>query len=103
VIKGVSSPARQVALCKEVILTGMSVHALEQSVKESRQAAKAGPAPVKEPLPEKTPHLIALESELRQKLACRVEIKLRAKDAGQLVIAFDTNDDFERVVAALNR
>lgn len=102
VIKGVASPARQVALCKEVILSGMSVHALEQSVKETRQAAKAG-GPAKAEVPEKTPHLIALEAELRTKLACRVEIKLKAKDAGQFVIAFDTNDDFERVMAALNR
>jgi ParB family chromosome partitioning protein len=27
-----------------------------------------------------------------------VQIKLKAKDKGQVVIAFDTNDDFERIV-----
>jgi ParB family transcriptional regulator, chromosome partitioning protein len=100
VIKGVNSAAKQIALCKEVILSGMSVHALEQSVKESRQAAKAaGAAPAKEPVP----HLVSLENDLRQKLACRVEFKLKAKDAGQIIIGFETNDDFERVLAMLNR
>ena len=45
----------------------------------------------------------ALEDELRQILATRVEIRLRAKDQGQFVIAFESNDDFERLLEVLRR
>ena len=45
----------------------------------------------------------SLENDLRQRLACRVEIKVKAKDKGQIVIGFDANDDFERIVEALQK
>ena len=41
--------------------------------------------------------------ELKQRLAVRVEIRVRAKDKGQIVIGFESNDDFERVVEALKK
>ena len=44
-----------------------------------------------------------LEDELRQRLAVRVEIKVKAKDKGQIVIGFETNDDFERILDALKK
>ena len=31
----------------------------------------------------------------------KVEIKVKAKDKGQIVIGFESNDDFERIVGAL--
>ena len=43
-------------------------------------------------------HVIAIEDELRKKLAMRVTIKLLGKDKGQVVLGFDSNDDFERLV-----
>ena len=52
---------------------------------------------------EKTAHVKGLEDELRQKLAVKVEIRLRAKDKGQIVLGFESNDDFERVLEALRR
>ena len=33
----------------------------------------------------------------------RVEIKVKAKDKGQFVIGFDSNDDFERILEALKK
>jgi hypothetical protein len=32
-----------------------------------------------------------------------VEIRVKAKDRGQFVIAFASNDDFERILEALSR
>jgi ParB family chromosome partitioning protein len=44
-----------------------------------------------------------IEDDLRQLLAVRVEIKVKAKDRGQIVIGFDSNDDFERILDALKK
>src|SRR5262249_31721697 len=102
VLKGLSDKAQQVALSKEVIAKSLSVHALEAQIKEQKEAkaaeAKGKPAPVG-----RTKHDAAIENELRQKLALRVAIKLKAKDKGQIVLTFDSNDDFERVLEVLRR
>jgi ParB family chromosome partitioning protein len=103
VLKGVAEPERQVALCKETILKNYSVHALELLVKQQRiDAGAAEPEPAREPV-EKTAHVKGLEDELRQRLAVKVEIRVKAKDRGQIVIAFDSNDDFERILDALKK
>jgi ParB family transcriptional regulator, chromosome partitioning protein len=101
VLKGVSERERQVAFCKETIMRNYSVHALELLVKQQRvEAAGAVEVAPREPLP-KTAHVKGLEDELGKRLAVKVEIRLKAKDRGQIVIAFDSNDDFERIVEAL--
>jgi ParB family chromosome partitioning protein len=99
VLKGLHDADRVVALAKETIARNLSVHALEQLAKEQKTAAAAerGDAPAKAAV-EKTTHVQAIEDELRQKLATRVQIKLKAKDKGQFVLGFDSNDDFERIV-----
>jgi ParB family chromosome partitioning protein len=83
-------------------MKGLSVQALEQAIKAMRKMQEESAQPLK-PLPEKTAHVSSMENELRQKLACRVEIKVQAKEKGQIVIAFDTNDEFERLIEALRR
>ncbi|MBY0513328.1 MAG: ParB/RepB/Spo0J family partition protein, partial [Gemmataceae bacterium] len=105
VLKGVPEPERQVALCRETMLKNYSVHALELLVKQQKlEAAQAGAARTTEAAPaEKTAHVKGIEDDLRQRLATRVEIKVRAKDKGQIVIGFETNDDFERIIDALRR
>jgi ParB family transcriptional regulator, chromosome partitioning protein len=104
VLKGIPEPDRQIALAKEAIARSLSVHALEHLAKEQREAAAAaGGETGAKAVVEKTAHVQAIEDELRQKLATRVQIKLRAKDKGQVVIGFDTNDDFERIVETFRR
>ena len=107
VLKGVPEAERQVALCRETIMKNYSVHALELLVKQQRLEAATGgtrprPAPRRE-LVEKTAHVKGMEDELRQRLAVKVEIRVKAKDKGQIVIAFDSNDDFERILEALKK
>ncbi len=51
--------------------------------------------------PELTPHVISLQDSLREKLAAKVEVKLKKQDTGQIVIHFGSNDDFERIVGQL--
>lgn len=103
VLKGITDPARQSALCKQVVLQSLSVRALEALIKEQDAApveVEAGEKAVT-PKAEKTAHVTGIENELRQKLAVRVEIKVKAQDRGQIVLGFDSNDDFERLIAAL--
>jgi ParB family chromosome partitioning protein len=107
VLKGVPEPERQMALCKDIVARGLSVHGLDTLLKEQKQAeqeaaaAEAG-APRTPPV-EKTAHVKGLEDELRQNLLVKVEIKLKAKDKGQIILGFESNDDFERLVEALRK
>jgi len=102
VLKGLTDPAQQIAMSREVIAKSLSVHALEAQIKEQKQEqaadTKANPA-----RPGQTRHVAAIENELRQRLALRVAIKLKAKDKGQIVLQFDSNDDFERLVEILRK
>jgi ParB family chromosome partitioning protein len=104
VLKGLHDAPRVVALAKETIAKNLSVHALEALTKQQKtEAAVAkGDAPAKEAV-EKTAHVQAIEDELRQKLATRVSIQLKGKDKGQIVLKFETNDDFERIVDAFRK
>lgn len=102
VLKGVAEPERQILLCRETVMKSYSVHALEMLVKQQKN--ETVPAePVRREVVEKTAHVKSIEDELRQRLAVKVEIKVKAKDKGSIVIAFDSNDDFERVLEALKK
>jgi len=106
VLKGLGDPAWASLLAKQIILQGLSVHALEVLIKEQRaaKAAETG-APVKDPVTkvEKSQHVLGIENQIRQRLAVRVDIKLRTKEKGQIVLAFENNDDFERIVEMLQK
>jgi ParB family chromosome partitioning protein len=105
VLKGVPESQRQIALCRETMMKNYSVHALELLVKQQRMEAAGVPTtePAKREPVEKTAHVKGLEDELRHRLAVKVEIKVKAKDKGQIVIGFETNDDFERILEALKK
>jgi ParB family transcriptional regulator, chromosome partitioning protein len=97
----VDDPIRQTNLMQEIIAKGLSVRQVETLVKadaetkpDTKDKAPAEPA-------QKTAHVQQLEDDLRQRFATRVAIKLRTADKGQIVIGFETNDDFERVLALL--
>jgi ParB family chromosome partitioning protein len=108
ILKGITDRERQLALCKEIITRGLSVHGTEAHLKQIAQQAQET-APEREasaeekPMVEKTAHVQGIEDELRQRLATRVEIRLRAKDKGQIILAFESNDDFERLLEALRK
>jgi ParB family transcriptional regulator, chromosome partitioning protein len=103
VLKGVPGAERQISLAKESIARNLSVHALEQLAKQHKPSAGSAPKPAAKPEVAKTAHVIAIEDELRKKLAMRVTIKLLGKDKGQVVLGFDSNDDFERLVEVVRK
>ena len=108
ILKGITDPARQIAVSKEIIARGLSVHATEAHLKQI--AAESEPRPSgsggnnnSHAAPEKTAHVQGLEDELRQNLSTRVEIRVKGKDKGQIVLSFESNDDFERLIEVLRR
>jgi ParB family chromosome partitioning protein len=100
VLKGLTDRERQISLCKEIIARGLTVRATESLIKEQKSET---PATTTRTTPEKTVHVQALENELRQGLATRVEIRLRGKDRGQIILGFESNDDFERLLEVLRK
>jgi ParB family chromosome partitioning protein len=108
VLKGVKNKERQVAVFKQIVAMGLSVKAAETLAREKKDHepeetphtnGKSEPSKA----PAKTAHVSALEQELMQKLAVYVEIRVRDKDKGQIVLRFESNDDFERLVEVLRR
>lgn len=112
-LKGIADSKRQIEMCKEAILKNLTVHQLELIIKQQKQAeAEAAAAALRatqqledeEALKvnaNKTPHVMALENELRQKLALRVEIRVKNKEKGVILLGFDSNKDFERIMSLL--
>ena len=103
ILKGITDPARQEAVAREIIARGLSVHGAEgfvRSAQETELADGDGRAPRSSSV-EKTAHVQSIEDELRKKLATRVEIRLRGKERGQIILSFETNDDFERLLEML--
>jgi ParB family chromosome partitioning protein len=96
----VSDRQRQLALCKEIIARGHSVRVTEALVK-GQPAEPESPPPSKGSPPKKSAHVTAIEEELRQRLSTRVEIRLKARDKGQIILGFESNDDFERLLEVL--
>jgi ParB family chromosome partitioning protein len=103
VLKGVSDPARQTAIARDAVARGLSVHATEALTRTLPVEQPVPETPAYKTAPEKTNHVLAIEDELRQKLGVRMEVRLRAKERGQIVLNFETNDDFERLVEVLRR
>jgi ParB family transcriptional regulator, chromosome partitioning protein len=105
VLKGIKNKERQVAMFKQIVAMGLSVKAAESLLRDQKSEPPAETNGEREPaeVVEKTAHVKGLEDELRKKLATPVEIKLRAKDKGQFVLRFETNDDFERILEVLRK
>ncbi len=94
----VSSPTRQHEICQRVIVESLSVRQVEAIVSSEREPSARG---TRRTSPHKTSHVVELEGRLRERLGAYVEIRMHAKDRGQIVIQFASNEDFERIMAAV--
>jgi ParB family chromosome partitioning protein len=111
VLKNIKDTTKQAELARDVVNRGISVHALTGLVQELPPSEKptragsssggAGTGSSGGSTNGKTAHVQSLEDELKRTLGLKVEIKVREKDKGQIVLAFESNDDFERLVAVL--
>ncbi len=94
----------QAELAKQIEEKGLSVRKTEEAV---RQILKAGSVPATPAAPAEKPepsaHVVSLQSQLRDHLAAKVDIRLQKQDSGQIVIHFGSNDDFERIMGKLRK
>jgi len=92
---------RQSAVCKDIIAKGLSVRAVEGLAKETKPDKSGNVSSTAEV--QKTAHVQGIEDELRQLFGTRVEIRLTTEERGQVVISFENNAEFERVLGMLRR
>ena len=102
------SAEQQITLCQRIESEALSVRATEAAVRELLAESKTNTEivafdPAHKPKPTATQHVLSLQSQLRDLLGVPVEIKLRGKESGQIVITFGSNDDFERVLRVMRR
>lgn len=96
----------QMELTRQIEEQNLSVRRTEEAVRsilKSGPAAEAAAAAPKAEKPEASAHVISLQDQLRESLAARIDIRLKKKESGQIVIHFGSNDDFERIVGQLRR
>lgn len=104
-----SLPAeQQIALCQRIESESLSVRVTESAVRELLAESKPSEGtvafdPQHKTKPTATQHVLSLQGQLRDLLGVPVEIKLRGKESGQILITFGSNDDFERVLRVLRR
>lgn len=99
---------KQIALCQRIEAEALSVRATEAAVRELLAESKPSAEtvafdPQHKSKPTATQHVLSLQGQLRDLLGVPVEIKLRGKESGQIMITFGSNDDFERVLRVIRR
>ena len=102
--------ADQIAMCQRIQSEGLSVRSTEAAVREqleekqSKLPFRAGEkAAEKKAAPGLSNHILSLQDQLRQLVGAKVEIKLKGKDAGKMIIHFNSNDEFERIVQVMKK
>lgn len=100
----------QIALAERIEAESLSVRRTERAVRELlQQRNEGGTVPFEQPSsqatlqPEVTNHLLSLQDQLRDLLGAHVEIKLKGKDKGRIVIQFESNSQFEHILRQLRR
>lgn len=96
--------SQQIALCQRIQSEQLTVRQTEEAVRQIGDDADT--VPFQKPESKRagvSPQLLALQQQLRDLVGVKVEIKLKGKDAGRLVIHFNSNDEFERILQQLRR
>lgn len=95
--------ADQIAMCQRIQSESLSVRNTEATVRlmleEKSETIPFEQGQKRPSIPQKTTnHVLSLQDKLREELGVKVEIKLKSKEAGKVIIHFNSNDEFERVV-----
>ena len=101
---------QQIAMCQRIQSESMSVRQTEQAVRDQHaedeaktipfeKPGKNSPAPAPAPTPNN--HLSSLQQQIRDAVGAKVEIRSTGKDRGRIIIHFNSNDEFERILEQL--
>lgn len=100
----------QLALSERIQKEGLTVRETEAAVRElMRGDVEPGIIPIdsarhmSKSKPELTAHVQSLEQQFRDMLGLKVSIKLKTKEAGQFIVEFNSNDDFEKLTKLIRR
>ena len=101
--------ADQIAMCQRIQSETMSVRTTEAAVRAQIEEKQS--LPFKKPSekgagkPEVPPnhHLQQLQDMVRELVGTKVEIKLTNKNSGKMIIHFNSNDEFDKIVAHLRK
>ncbi len=98
--------ADQIAMCQRIQSESMSVRQTEQAVRDMHADDEAETVPFEKPhtahhTPEPNAHLSSLQQQLRDTISAKVDIRLSGKDRGKIIIHFNSNDEFERILGRL--
>ena len=94
-------------MCGRVQAESLNVRQTETAVR-AHLSEQPDVVPIKlEPDSPKKPdlsnHVLSVQEHLRELLGVKVDIKLKTNDRGQIVIPFNSNDEFEDVLRRLRR
>ena len=100
--------ADQIAMCQRVESERLSVRQVEDEVRRklqpadtiSFQEATGKSRPAASPV---SNHVLELERQLREVLGTKVEIRVKGKDAGRMIVHFTSNTEYERIVGFLRK
>lgn len=99
VLAGVEDMERHMEILQAILERHLSVHQTEEMAKQAKPAPKAQPKR-RGDLP--SMHSAA-QSRLKDKLQSTVEIKRTQRGKGTLTISFNSDSDFERIMALLEK
>jgi len=91
------SGAEQLVVYRRIVAEGLSVRQVESAV----AGEKPAPGQPSTPTPTakaKSNHVLAIEQRIREAVGAKVEIKLRGKDRGRLILHFNSNDEFRHLM-----
>lgn len=100
VLAGVDDVERHREILQAIVERHISVHQTEEMAKQSKPAPKVQPSKLRGNLP--ALHS-AVQSRLKDRLQSTVEIKRTQRGKGTLTISFNSDSDFERIIALLER
>jgi ParB family chromosome partitioning protein len=100
--------ADQIAMCQRIESEKLSVRQTEDAIREKLQSSETlpfagGETRGKPGAAELSNHIRDLQQQLREILGTKVDIRLKGKESGRLIVHFASNDEFERVVGFLRR
>jgi ParB family chromosome partitioning protein len=100
---GLADSDSQRAACRRIITENLSVRQTEAFVATgvptpARPRIRRDPAHAQEP---KSPHLVELQEHLHHRLGTSVLIRAKTPDRGQIIIDYNSREEFERVSALI--